>query len=114
MPFHELRSEIYLELCDFRSAVAGIQKMISHKRAASTKQNPAIQGRQSVQDQRKSVSSIPATPADFDENTYNEKVGFLRYITGITLFDQKLYFDAFGIIVSGSNIFATLAFQVYR
>jgi hypothetical protein len=76
-----------------------------------TANNPS---RLSTHDQPPQTVSIPATPANRDDHLSNDKVAFLRYINGITLFDQKLYLDALSIIANGANVFSTLPFQIYR
>jgi hypothetical protein len=107
IPFYEIRSEIYLNLCDFQSSILSLQKSILYKQAATNN------SRLSTHDQQQSVS-MPETPAYREDKLTNDKTAFLRYISGVTLFDQQLYLDALSIIAIGSNVFSTLPFQIYR
>ena len=112
IPFYDLRSEIYLNLCDFPSSCSNLQKSLLYIHATTPSSNANTQSRLSTNEQQ--AISIPPTPANRDDLFNHEKVAFLRYITGVTLFDQKLYLDALSIIANGSNVFTTLPFQIYR
>ncbi|UJR33398.1 hypothetical protein I4U23_020845 [Adineta vaga] len=102
IPLYEMRSEIYLNLCDFQSSILSLQKGISYKQVTSQKQ----QSQQLI---------IPARPVPLsnEEKLTNDKIAFLRYMSGISLFDQKLYIDALSIIATGADVFSTFPFQVY-
>ena len=108
IPFYEIRSEIYLNLCDFQSSILSLQKSILYKQATTNN------SRLSTNQQQQSVSMPGQTPALREDKLTNDKTAFLRYISGVTLFDQKLYLDALSIIANGSNVFSTLPFQIYR
>lgn len=106
IPFYEIRSEIYLNLCDFQSSVISLQKSITY--AQATANNSRLSKTETQ------TASKPATPIHQEDRLNNDKIAFLRYISGVTLYDQKLYLDALGIVANGSNIFITLPFQIYR
>ncbi|CAF0785881.1 unnamed protein product [Rotaria sp. Silwood1] len=111
IPFYEIRSEIYLNLCDFQSSIISLQKSILYTQV-TTANNATSNSRLSKTDQQ--AISKPVTPVIYREDRLtNDKIAFLRYISGVTLFDQKLYLDALGIVANGSNIFITLPFQIY-
>jgi len=112
IPFHEIRSEIYLNLCDFQSSILSLQKSILYTQVTTT-MNATSHSRLSLNDQQQEIS-VPVTPAYREDRLTNDKIVFLRYISGVTLFDQKLYLDALGIIANGANIFNALPFQIYR
>jgi len=109
IPFYEIRSEIYLNLCDFQSSILSLQKSILYTQVTTTNNS-----RLSTHEQQISSISMPVTPAYRGDQLTNDKITFLRYISGVTLFDQKLYLDAISIIANGANIFSTLPFQIYR
>lgn len=116
IPYYELRSEIYLNLCDFQSSIINLQKSILYTQVTANP-NPTSNSRLSIADQQQQQVrsiSMPATPAYREERLTNDKIAFLRYISGVSLFDQKLYLDALSIIANGANIFSTLPFQIYR
>lgn len=110
IPFFEIRSEIYLNLCDFQSSILSLQKSILYTQV-TTNTNTQNNSRLSTHEQ---PLSIPATPAYREDRLTNDKIAFLRYLSGVSLFDQKLYLDALSIIATGANIFNTLPFQIYR
>lgn len=112
VPYYETRSEIYLNLCDFQSSILSLQKSILCTQATTYTKAPN-NSRLSLNDQQPTVS-IPVTPAYREDQLANDKISFLRFISGVSLFDQKLYLDALGIIANGANIFNTLPFQIYR
>lgn len=115
IPYYELRSEIYLNLCDFQSSIINLQKSILYTQVTNNP-NPISNSRLSIADQQQQVRSIsmPVTPAYREDRLTNDKIAFLRYISGVSLFDQKLYLDALSIIANGANVFSTLPFQIYR
>ena len=106
IPFYEIRSEIYLNLCDFQSSFMSLQKSIAYIQATTSNSRLSKIEQPTI--------SNPTTPAPREDRLTNEKIAFLRYITGVTLFDQKLYLDALGIVANGASIFITLPFQIYR
>ncbi|CAF3692833.1 unnamed protein product, partial [Rotaria sordida] len=105
IPFYEIRSEIYLNLCDFQSSIISLQKSILYTQVTTSNSRLSRNEQQSI--------SKPVTPANREDRLTNDKIAFLRYVSGVTLFDQKLYLDALGIVANGSNIFITLPFQIY-
>ncbi|CAF1359906.1 unnamed protein product [Adineta steineri] len=109
--FYEIRSEIYLNLCDFQSSILSLQKGISYKQATTNNQKSINEQQEQQQQQVVPISSSPVTK---DEKLTNDKIAFLRYISGVTLYDQKLYIDALSIIANGSDVFSTFPFQIYR
>jgi len=116
IPFYEIRSEIYLNLCDFQSSILNLQKSILYTQVTTTTNRP-INSRLSTHERQQPLQvsiPTPATPAYREDRLTNDKIAFLRYLSGITLFDQKLYLDALSIIAIGANIFNTLPFQIYR
>lgn len=118
IPYYELRSEIYLNLCDFQSSIINLQKSILYTQV-TTNPNSISNSRLSITDpqqQQQQVRSVsvPVTPAYREDRLTNDKIAFLRFISGVSLFDQKLYLDALSIIANGANIFSTLPFQIYR
>ena len=108
--FYEIRSEIYLNLCDFQSSILSLQKGLSYKQATTNNQ----QSINEQQQQQQQVVPISSPPVSKEEKLTNDKIAFLRYISGVTLFDQKLYIDALSIIANGSDVFSTFPFQIYR
>lgn len=113
IPFYEIRSDIYLNLCDFQSSILNLQRSILYTQA-TTNTNVQSNSRLSNNDQQQVTSiSIPVTPAHREDQLTNDKIAFLRYLSGVSLFDQKLYLDALSIIATGANIFSTLPFQIY-
>lgn len=114
--YYEIRSEIYLNLCDFQSSILSLQKSILYKQV-TTNTNPTSNSRLSNNDQQQQQStsvSMPVTPACREDRLSNDKIAFLRYLSGVSLYDQKLYLEALGIIANGANVFSTLPFQIYR
>ncbi|CAF3399092.1 unnamed protein product [Rotaria socialis] len=105
IPFYEIRSQIYLNLCDFQSSFISLQKSITYTQATTSNSR--------LSKIEQPAASNPTTPAPREDRLINEKIAFLRYITGVTLFDQKLYLDALGIVANGASIFITLPFQIY-
>ena len=117
IPFYDLRSEIYLNLCDFQSSCLNLQKSLVYMHVTSTPSSNANNlSRLSNSDQnhQQQSLSIPPTPATREDLFNHDKIAFLRYINGVTLFDQKLFLEALGIIGNGANMFTTLPFQIYR
>lgn len=119
IPYYEIRSEIYLNLCDFQSSILSLQKSILYKQVTTTPTNPTSNSRLSTNEQQQEKQqltsvSMPVTPANREDRLSNDKIAFLRYISGVTLYDQKLYLDALSIIANGANVFSTLPFQIYR
>jgi tetratricopeptide (TPR) repeat protein len=112
IPYYEIRSEIYLNLCDFQSSILSLQKSILYTQPTTTMKAPS-NSQLSISDHQPQSISMPVTPANRDDQFVNDKIAFLRFISGISLFDQKLYLDALGIIANGANIFSTLPFQIY-
>jgi hypothetical protein len=113
IPFYEIRSEIYLNLCDFQSSTLSLQKSILYTQVTTGAAAAAATSNSRLSAHEQPVS-IPVTPANREDTLTNDKIAFLRYISGVTLFDQKLYLDALSIIANGANIFSTLPFQIYR
>ncbi len=111
IPYYEIRSEIYLNLCDFQSSILSLQKSILYTQATTDLKAPS---QLSITDHEPQRISAPVTPAIREDRFANDKIAFLRYISGVSLYDQKLYLDALGIIANGANIFSTLPFQIYR
>lgn len=117
IPFYDLRSEIYLNLCDFQNSSLNLQKSLIYTYVTSTPSSNANNlSRLSNNDQlhQQNSISVPQTPANRDELFNHDKIAFLRFITGVTIYDQKLFLEALGIIGSGVNMFTTLPFQIYR
>jgi len=114
IPFYEIRSEIYLNLCDFHSSILNLQKSILYTQETTNK-NLKPNSRLSNNDEQQITSvSVPVTPGHREDQLTNDKIAFLRYLSGVSLFDQKLYLEALSIIATGANIFSTLPFQIYR
>ena len=111
IPFYETRSEIYLNLCDFQSSILSLQKSLLCNQSTTTV-NRTSNSRLSKNEPQ--TTSIPVTPAYQEDKLMSDKISFLRYISGVTLFDQKLYLDALSIVANSSNIFNALPFQIYR
>jgi len=107
IPFYGIRSEIYLNLCDFQSSILSLQKGFSYKQATSNNQKSSIE-------QEGVLPPIHEAPLSKEDKLTNDKIAFLRYISGVTLFDQKLYIDALSIIANGADVFSTFPFQIYR
>jgi tetratricopeptide (TPR) repeat protein len=107
IPFYEIRSEIYLNLCDFQSSILSLQKGFSYKQATSNTQ-------QSIDEQQPQTVPKRVASVSKQDKLTNDKIAFLRYISGLTLFDQKLYIDALSIIANGADVFSTFPFQIYR
>ncbi|CAF0841438.1 unnamed protein product [Didymodactylos carnosus] len=63
--FYEMRAQLYLELCDFQSALLTLQKIILSYQVVT-------------KDQEQSPSSKPIV--NKEEKILNEKISFLRYI----------------------------------
>ena len=113
IPYYEIRSEIYLNLCDFQSSILSLQKSMLYIQATTGLKAPS-QSQLSIAEHQPHSISAPVTPAIREDQLTNDKIAFLRYISGVSLFDQKLYLDALGIIANGANVFSTLPFQIYR
>ena len=116
-PYHialyEIRSEIYLNLCDFQSSILSLQKAVSYQHAINKKEQLAREKYQQQHPEEVTIhKQVPAISKE--EKTKNDKIAFLRYMSGISLFDQKLYIDALSIIANGADVFSTFPFQVYR
>ncbi|CAF0729022.1 unnamed protein product [Adineta ricciae] len=116
-PYHivlyEIRSEIYLNLCDFQSSILSLQKGVSYQHAINKKEQLAREKYQQQHPEEVTMhQQVPAVSKE--EKMKNDKIAFLRYMSGISLFDQKLYIDALSIIATGADIFSTFPFQVYR
>lgn len=116
IPYYELRSEIYLNLCDFQSAIINLQKSILYTQVTTNPISMSNSRLSTTDQQQQQVrsTSVPVTPAYREDRFTNDKIAFLRYISGVSFFDQKLYLDALSIIANGANIFSTLPFQIYR
>jgi hypothetical protein len=113
IPYYEIRSEIYLNLCDFQSSILSLQKSILYKQV-TTNTNPTSISRSNNDQQQPTSVSMPVTPAYREDRLSNDKIAFLRYLSGVSLYDQKLYLEALSIIANGANVFSTLPFQIYR
>ena len=102
VPFYELRSEIYLHLCDFQSSRANLRKGILYTQARASKDKQQLQ------------TATPTLPSSghVEEKLTSDKTAFLQYMNGIILFDQKLYADALSSMANDSTIFTTLPFQI--
>lgn len=121
IPFYEIRSEIYLNLSDFQSSIISLEKSILYTQV-TTNNNATSNSRLSKHDQQQlqqqqqqpGTTTNAQTPSCREDRLTNDKIAFLRYLLGVTLFDQRLYLDALGIVANGANIFLTLPFQIYR
>ena len=111
IPFYELRSEIYLHLCDFQSSQANLRKGILYTQATVTKDKR----HQPTASEQQVPTATPAllSSGHADEKLTHDKTAFLQYMNGIVLFDQKLYADALGSMANDAKIFTTLPFQIF-
>jgi hypothetical protein len=103
-----------LNLCDFQSSSSNLQRSLYNFQAMTSTNENNDSTSSLTDEQLPQTVSRSVTPINHNDPLNNDRLVFLRYITGVILFDQKLYLDALSTIVNVPNILDKLPFQIYR